>query len=459
MDGKQRGYWYTPIERRTLYAAAFGLSIFTSVTGVFSAYLTDIGVSAAIVSLILLVTRVWDFVNDPIAGLIIERSRFKSGKYKPWLKGSTLLLPIAGFLMFLPNSGMPLYLKVILPTALFIIYEGVFTFLDIPIFGIRLVSTDSVQERTDLTSYMGLATGFGLLLGSAAFPLLRPRLGWQNTVAISAAIAMLTIVWYPRVAVERFTNRQTEPTFREMVRAIGRNRQFLIYYGSLFICMSTNFAQVVGLYTARHVFGDERILTALLLVLLTPALLVALLIPFLSKRLDKFDLFRLSLVGFALTGIVSFFAGYQNFTVVVILLAARGVFLGLSSLLAYAFTSDMVEWHHYHTGERNEAVAFSFQTLTAKTITALLSVLMMAVLANLGFVEGEGAAQPQSVVDGIWAMFTWIPAVGALASLIGFHFYKIRDKKVQVMIHCNHGEISREAAESQLRALEGGRHA
>ncbi|MDR0397268.1 MAG: MFS transporter [Oscillospiraceae bacterium] len=458
MDKKRVGYHYTPIERRTLYLSAFGLAIFTSVTGLFSAYLTDIGVAAAIVSVILLITRVWDFVNDPIAGMIIERARFKGGKYKPWLKASTLLLPAAGFLMFLPNGAMPLYLKVILPTALFVIYEGVFTFLDIPIFGIRLVSTDSVQERTDLSSYLGLAAGLGLLLGSAAFPQLRPMLGWPRTVGISAILALLTTVWYPRVAVERFSVKQSEPTFREMVRAIGRNRQFLIYYGSLFICMSTNFVQVIGLYTARHVFGDERILTPLLLIMLSPALVVAIFIPRITKRVDKFDLFRLSLVGFALTGVVSYYAGYGNMTVVMTLMAFRGVFLGVSSLLAYVFTSDMVEWHHYLTGERTEAVSFSFQTLTAKTITALLSVLMMAILAALGFVEGEGAAQPQSVVSGIWSMFTWIPSVGALASLIGFHFYEIRDNKVQIMIRCNHGEITREDAERQLQAEGGYRH-
>jgi Na+/melibiose symporter-like transporter len=445
----------TPRENRSLYLFAFGAAFFTGVTGLFSNYLTDIGVSAAAVSLILLVTRVWDFVNDPIAGSIIERSKFRSGKYKPWLKIATVFLPITGLMMFLVPSSLPMWVKIVLPTVLFVIYEGVFTFVDIPLFGIRLVTTDSVAERTDVTSFLGIFAGLGLIVGSLAFPLLRPNVGWQGTAVVFAAVALATIVWYPRRAVERYAMKPTDPSIKDMLKAVFKNKQLLIFYASLLICMSTNFVQVVGLFTARHVFNDETFLTAIMLALLLPALSAGALIPLMAKKMDKFDIFRLSLIGFAVTGVISFFAGYENLTVVLILTAVRGVFLGVSSLLAYAFTPDMVEYGHYVSGERSEAVSFSFQTFTAKAITALLSVLMMAILSVLGFVSGEGAAQPELVVKGIWAMFTWLPGVGALVSLVGFQFYRIRDRKVQVMIRANHAEIGREAAEAELRDMGG----
>jgi Na+/melibiose symporter-like transporter len=79
----------------------------------------------------------------------------------------------------------------------------------------------------------------------------------------------------------------------------------------------------------------------------------------------------------------------------------------------------------------------------------------MAILSLLGFVSGEGVSQTNTVISGIWAMFTWIPSVGTMISLIGFHFYRIRDKKVQIMIQHNHGEIDREKAEIELAKLGG----
>ena len=68
-------FFTTRPERYSLFLLAFGAAIFNSVLGLFSNYLTDIGLTAATVSIILLITRVWDFVNDPLAGSIIEKAR------------------------------------------------------------------------------------------------------------------------------------------------------------------------------------------------------------------------------------------------------------------------------------------------------------------------------------------------------------------------------------------------
>jgi glycoside/pentoside/hexuronide:cation symporter, GPH family len=442
-------------ERYSLYLLAFGAAVFNSVLGLFSNYLTDIGLTAATVSIILLVTRVWDFVNDPLAGSIIEKAKFKSGKYIPWLRFSTIFLPIFGIIMFAVPASLPVWLKIILTTLLYVLFEAVFNFLDIPIFGIRLVTTNQVQERTDLASFIGLYSLLGLLIGFVLFPQVRTALGWGLTALIFGLFAMITMIWYPYVAKERFNIKSTDPSVKDMIRAVIKNKQLMIFYASLLICMSTNYLQVIGLFVSRYVFGNEQFMSLLLLAILVPSFLAALFIPTLTKFMDKFTLFRVSLLGFAITGVISYFVGYSNLTLVLIFSAIRGVFVGVSSLLAYSFTPDMVEWEHYHSGERSEAVSFSFQTFTAKAITALLSVTMMAILSVLGFASGEGVTQSLTVVTGIWAMFTWIPSVGTLISLIGFQFYKIRDKKVQVMIRHNHGEIDRETAETELEKLGG----
>lgn len=448
-------FFTTRPERYSLFLLAFGAAVFNSVLGLFSNYLTDIGLTAATVSIILLITRVWDFVNDPLAGSIIEKARFKSGKYIPWLRLSTIFLPIFGIIMFAVPASFPVWLKIVLTTVLYILFEAVFNFLDIPIFGIRLVTTNQVQERTDLASFVGLFSLLGLLIGSVLFPQVRTAIGWGLTALTFGSLALITMVWYPYIAKERFNIKSAEPSVKDMIRAVVKNKQLMIFYGSLLICMSTNYLQVIGLFVSRYVFGDEQFMSLLLMAILIPSFLAAIFIPTLTKFMDKFTLFRLSLLGFAVTGVISYFIGYSDLTLVLVFSAIRGVFVGISSLLAYSFTPDMVEWQHYTKGERSEAVSFSFQTFTAKAITALLSVTMMAILSFLGFVSGEGSTQSQPVVTGIWAMFTWIPSLGTMISLIGFQFYRIRDKKVQVMIRHNHGEIDRDTAEFQLSHLGG----
>lgn len=449
-------YHLTPKERWTFYLFAFGGSVFTSLTGVFNVYLSDLGITAGAIAIVLLITRVWDFVNDPIAGMIIERTPFKSGKYLPWLKGTSILLPVFGVAMFMIPQTAPLWVKIAVPTLLYILYEGSFTFFDIPLFGVRLVTTDSVQERTDLQSRLSIFGFIGVLAATLVFPQIRPVIGWQYTALLFGGIALLSFLAYPRVAKERFpTTNAEEPTIAVMLKSIVKNKQLLIFYGSTLICMCTNFVQVITLYLARHVYGSEQLMTGVGIAILLPSILVAVLIPAITKRIDKFNLLRISLVGFAVTGVVQYFAGYENIALSFIIMTIRGLFLGVQMLLTYVFTPDIVEWNYYIKGERNDAVAFSFQTFTAKTITALLSVLMMGILGAIGFVSGENAAQPQAVVDGIWALFTWIPSIGAVVALIAYSFYRPRDKKVQVMIRANHGEITREEAEAELAKLGG----
>ncbi len=454
MEAKH-SYRMTSKERWTFYLFALGGAIFTSLTGVFNVYLADIGVAAGTITIILLITRVWDFMNDPIAGLIIEKVHFKKGKYVPWLKISSVLLPILGVAMFMIPSTASMWVRIIVPTLLFILYEGTFNFFDIPLFGIRLVTTDLVQERTDLASRLSIFGFVGILAATVTFPQIRPVIGWQKTALLFGVIAVICFLFYPRVAKERFNVERTDPSIKDMFKSIVKNKQFLIYYGSTLICMSTNFVQVIIMYLARHVYGSERLMTNIGLAILLPSILAAVLIPIVTKRIDKFVLLRISLIGFAVLGVVQYFAGYENVTLSFIIMGFRGFFLGIQTLLTYAFTPDIVEWHHYLHGERNEAVTFSFQTFIAKTITALLSVVMMGILGSLGFVSGENVVQSSEVVSGIWALFTWIPSVGTSIAFIGYQFYEPRDKKVQIMIKANHGEISRKEAEIELAKLGG----
>ena len=449
------GYHMTGSERWSMYLFALGGSVFTSLTGVFNVYLADIGVSAATITVILLATRVWDFINDPLAGMLIEKARFKSGRYIPWLRLTSILVPVFGSAMFFIPSAVPMWLRIAGPTLIYVLYEGAFTFFDIPLFGIRLVTTDSVQERTDLQSNLAIFGFVGILVATVVFPQIRPVIGWQMTALIFGAIALLSFIIYPLVARERFHAEQTDPTFRELLRAVSHNKQLLIYYGSTLVCMSTNFVQVITLFLARHVYGSEQLMTNIGLAVLLPSILAAVLLPAITSKIDKFILYTISLAGFAILGIVQYFAGYERATLSFVLLAVRSIFLGIQTLLAYVFTPDIIEWHYYIHGERNDAMAFSFQTFIAKTITAMLSVIMMGLLSIMGFVSGEDAIQPGEVVSGIWAMFTWIPSVGTVAALIGYHFYQPRDRKVQIMIKANYGEIERENAEAQLAALGG----
>jgi len=447
------GKYTTRKERVTGYLAGFGGSISATLVGMIATYFTDIGIGAALAASLLLILKLWDAVNDPIAAAVIEKVKFKKGKYIPWLKITTILLPILLIFKFATQESWPEWVKLVTVISTYIIYEGVFTFYDVPIFGMHLVRTNSVHERTSLAALGGVFTAIGMLVATLLIPVLQGTLGWTLTAVVFAVIQVLTTVWHPYCTLERFNAPKEEKiTFKKFVKAIFSNKYLLIYYISLFISFGTATFQTVAMYFARWNLGDQNLLVVVMLVLFIPALTVGLLLPTITKKVDKFVLFYICMAVSAALCVVQFFTGYDNFILFCVIFGFRGIFFGGLSLLAYQFTADMVIYKRFKTGESFEAVCFSFQTFTAKLISAVTSALALYILAGAGFIEGtEVATQPDSAISAIWWCLTLVPAFGSILGLIGFSFYKLRDHDVQLMAKANAGEITKEEAESNFK--------
>jgi Na+/melibiose symporter-like transporter len=114
------------------------------------------------------------------------------------------------------------------------------------------------------------------------------------------------------------------------------------------------------------------------------------------------------------------------------------------------FTADMVEYGRYKTGLAVSGISFSIQTFAAKLTTAFATALAAALLSFIGFVEGEGAVQPDGFTDRLWLISCIFPVVFAIIALPVFSRYKLRDKYVVIMAEFNSGEICREEAGAAL---------
>jgi probable glucitol transport protein GutA len=250
---------------------------------------------------------------------------------------------------------------------------------------------------------------------------------------------------------ERFGTAQTEKvSLKKMFKALFKNKYMLIFYGSLIICQVTNTLSAVTAYFARYCLGSDTYTTVLYLAILVPTIVFAIVLPKLTKKIDKFKLLYLCIIGNVLSSLVSYFLGYDNLFIILSMTFVRGIFYGAMSVLLYIFTSDMVEYGHFVTGDRVEALAFSVQTFSAKVVAGLCTSIAMFILAASGFVEGLNAVQPQSAIEGIWFLMALFPVVGGTISLITFRFYRLRDKDVQIMAECNNGRLTKAEAETQL---------
>ncbi|MDR3336198.1 MAG: glycoside-pentoside-hexuronide (GPH):cation symporter [Treponema sp.] len=456
------GYVTSFPERLSYGTYLFGQNlIYNVVAGYLLVFYTDIGIAAATVALILFVAKIWDAINDPIFGGIMDRIRFRDriAKFLPWLRLSLPFIAIFTVMIYAVPATIPLGAKIAWSMAAYLLYDTFYTMCDAPIYGMVTTMTTNQKERTSIMTYGRLfavagSTGVGLVL-----PAIRqPVGGWFPTVVIFAVLALATMLPFCIIARERvspaaaLTKREKGYSFKEIGYYLAHNKYLLIFYLAFLVSGVFGFTGAFGMYFARYNLGDESLLALMSAVSIPVGLGVYAVFPFLCRRFEKYWLFFWSAVAGGVVNLIAFLVGYGNIVLYIAIKSGIGSIPGtINMLLIFMFTPDCVEYGAYKTGINASGMAFSIQTFVAKLIAAISSALAALTLAAIGFIEGEGAAQLSGFEDKIWLLYNIFPLVGTVLTILVLLGYKLRDHDVELMAKANTGEISRQEAEAGFR--------
>ena len=209
-------------------------------------YTDAFGISAAAVGTLMVISRVWDAINDPIMGVIVDKRKAgKNGKFRPYLKYMGLPLGIFTVLTFLVIPNMPESMK--LPYA-YITYIGfgmAYTAINIPYGSLASVMTTDPVERTSLSTWRNLAATFSMIL----LMVLTPKLifdaqdvvsvkGFVVAAIIYAIIANIAYQLSYKMTTERVIHEakdtQEKTSLTETVKTLCKNRALIgLILGSL----------------------------------------------------------------------------------------------------------------------------------------------------------------------------------------------------------------------------------
>lgn len=437
---------------------SIGQTIFYSVIALMTTYFTDVGIAPAAVAVVALITKIWDAINDPIFGALMDKIRFKKGKFIPWLRISMIVTPLSTILVFVIPTGIPMWGKVIWATVAYMLWDTAYTICDVPIYGLVTTITGDQTERRNLNNIKGY---FGLVAGIAlgiCVPLFRQSIGgWSSMVillSLIAAVTMLPICLTGRERVyekESANEAEENYTLKQMFQCVAKNKYLLIFFSSSIISSFLNVGAGWGLYIARYCYGGEEMASLVTLVSIVPTFIGAALVPFLCKRIDKFRVFYAAVAAGLLINIVRFFVGYHNFAILLVISGVAAVPTGIISLLMFQFTPDCYEYAQYKTGLKMRGLTFAAQTFFTKMATALSTAASTFALTFIGFIEGENAVQAAGFDQKLWIFSCVGGIIGTLVNLVVLHFYKLNDHDVQLMVKCNLGEISHEEADAQMK--------
>lgn len=450
----------TRLEYNAYGAFFFGENFIWALIGMLATFITDIGISAAVAAVVLLIPKVWDAVNDTIFGVLVDKIKLKSGqKYLPWMRLGTILIGVVTLFMFAAPSGMSDLAKAAWIIVAYIIFDTGYTMLDAPLFALPSALTSNIQERTSILSNGRFWAMVGGMAAGMVIPLVRPRAGWFVSAVIVTLISIASMLPLVLKAQERVRSGETESegiSFKDMWNYLKSNGQLFVVLLVMFIIGVTSVEAVISMQVARICFGNESFATLLMIIMMVPMLLFSKLVPVLTKRFDKVTVFIAGLGMSIVSGVLLCFVDPSNMPLVVVLMLFKGTGLISYQVISYLFVADAVEYGTYRTGTRASGISFSLQTFTAKLCGALVTSFSLAILSLIGFVSGEGAVQPEGVAENLWKVYTLIPAAGYIAAMIlMLVFYKLRDRDVQTMSEYNNGEISKEEADAKLASKYG----
>ncbi len=451
-------------ERKSYYIYFAGQNmIYNLVSSFLVTYLMFQGVNLAKAGTIMLLVKIWDAVNDAIFGVIFDSVKFRSGKkYLPWLKISTVLIPISTLLLFVIPKESGETLKLVWFAVAYICWDTAYTLCDVPIYGVITSMTKNMDERNSMLSYKSIWGGVGTAVTTLIASVLvseKVNSNYSVVAIITCAFAVVTMVPVLFNIKERFNSVDEEAfTIRKMFEYLFKNKYLLIYYIGFFFYSACNVSASFNLFVSYYIFNNELFALVVSAIGVAPQLIFSLLVPKMLKKIDKTKLMMLCNILNCVLSVVIWLFGKQNIVIYIILSTLRAVPMGIYGVLMFMFTPDCAEYGKYTSGIEANGITFAIQTFMVKLTAAISGALGMFLLGlkstgwisveveNFQELSSSGITQSEHALDVLWFVYVMVPAIGCLIGLIIWKFYKLNDKDVQIMADCNANKISRDDA-------------
>ena len=430
-------------------------------------YSNIFGLSLAHAGTLVLVTKLYDAVSDPVMGLVADRTNTRWGKYRPYLLWIAIPFAIAGILAFFTPQTDNYTFKHVYAYVTYILMMTVYTAINVPYGAMLGVMTDDSREKSVFSSFRMFFAFIGSFIAMGSFePLLKLRQSivgtlpaewtladstpadWTVAVSVIGIVcAVLFILSFlmtrehvteaemARKTVKENHNEAAKTSVAEDLKALVANGPWWMLLGGgiailLFNCVRGGAAA----YYFADVLGTNAIFTlALFLTVGEISQLVGVVVTVpVSEKIGKKATFLLVLVAVTVLSIIVAFlpetpAGMWALLVSQILIC---IAIGINSPLLWSMFADVADYSELKNGRASTGLIFSSSSMAQKFGAAFGSAIVLWVLMAFGYDNAKGAVQTPEALATIKALISWIPAIGSAAGIAIMLGYPLTDKKM-----------------------------
>lgn len=437
----------------------FGQNIICTVIGSYlTVFMTDaIGFNALAVAFLMLFARVFDALNDPIMGSIVDRTRTKWGKCRPYLKW--MAFPIAAmtiicFLPWYPNTDGGFAAI----SIMYVLWGMIYTVADVPYWGLSTAMSNDTYRRGNMLTVARLFCTAGAGLVTIVIPLitggitegLTPELAGEKLRMTYFIIAIVCVVLalptffigFNNTIERNGTTDNNPPSLAHNLKLLFKNKPLmLIVLSGIGGAARMLFTYTGGLYFAKYVMGKEQMYVFFSMAVVPGGLIASALVPFFTKKVGKRNTYIWSHLVGGVAMLVAFIVGIAcdkgNYTstvttvVLMIALVIAGVPSGIGNIVTYAMIGDSVEYLEMKTGERAEGICFAMQTFMNKIGMAVGAFVGVLAYYMAGVLPNDTASVTASGKDTMWTMLVLVAAISFFLTVIPLFFYKFNEKEQQ----------------------------
>ncbi|MBE4618846.1 melibiose:sodium transporter MelB [Vibrio navarrensis] len=404
-------------------------------------YFTDVaGLSAAFVGTIFLAARIIDAITDPMMGVIVDNTRSKFGKFRPWIVIGTLLNAIVLVGLFSTHmfEGTALY---IYAAAAYILWGLTYTIMDIPYWSMIPALSSSRQEREKLVVWPRLFASLAWFITGTYGLHIVGELGNGNQGDGFFNVAMLIAVLFVMSAflIARNVKEKTAPSeakaaekfsFKDVLSIIGQNDQLKALIGTVLSFQIANL--LVGgfaIYYFSYALGDADLFPVYMMVAGVAEVAGVFLFPRIAAALPRKNLWLIAcgfpVLSCALLLLMGFIAP-ANALMIGMAGAAIKFGVGIANALQTVMLADVVDYGEHKTGRRSESVIFSVQTMLVKFAGAAGGFIVGIGLSVVGY--QPNVAQSAATIAGLEFMMIGLPAIMmVLSGIVYWRFYRLHE--------------------------------
>ncbi len=446
----------------------FSRSIGELIASYFTLFLTDFMLIPTVqITVLMLVTRIIDAFTDPIAGAIVDITKSRWGKSRPYVLFGSFPLAIFTVLLFsVPNISI--MGRLVYTYVIYIGYGLAQTIFSVPLATLSMSISADPKERKNIYTISGFMGTLGTAIPGAVpiiFQYIATSHAAQETAYFLIAMVIgvgtlvfgiLSFVTMKEKVVGIQTVKKEKVKLGKNIKALFKNRPLICVFLSSVAISLRSMGYGAMIYFFKETMANYALATFTGIGSSIPSYIFMALVPFLAKRISPRNLCIMGYAYNALMYLLFFFAGYSSVFWVAFFFIVSGVPNGMIGTCTTIIVADSVDYMEWRTGVRSEGLVWSINGLKTKASSTLSGMWLPIGLSIIGYhvaaANSELVIQSDATKQGLFYLVTLAPLAGSVLAIIPLLFDNFYGKKRDEIFA--ELESRRKAAIEEAKALE-----